>query len=240
MQASFFVYHLTVKYFYCIIICVYRYLHMRERTQEGEHMAKQNTLKEVQERMQELLDARAAELNEAQQKQAEAQAQKAEAEKAIKAATESMDLQAYEKASQARQKAQTAINMYAARFAQLQEKEFIPEAESDKVINSLLAYEEDLAVEFKADIKEPLAALAAIVKSYNAAVVETENTIRSWCAGIHENYDTRGASTYTDPITKERTTRSPVPVPVHRTGYPGCDEYVQLQRALEQMKITEG
>ena len=197
-------------------------------------MAKQTVLQEVKARMQEMQDKKAAELQAIHEKQTEAQTQKEAAELALKEATERMDLDAYEEAKTARRKAQTAIDMYGGRYKQISQQEYISEEESDKVIDGLLDYEKQLAEDFKAAVAEPLKQLAAILTGYQNEVADTERTISAWGANIHANYNTRGASTFTDPATGQPTHRSANPGPVHRMGYNGCNEAAQLKDYLDK------
>lgn len=64
-------------------------------------MAKQTVVEEVKARMQEMQQKKAGELETVRQKQQEAQTQKEAAELAIREATDSMDLEAYEEAKTA-------------------------------------------------------------------------------------------------------------------------------------------
>lgn len=197
-------------------------------------MAKQTVLQEVKARMQEMQDKKAAELQAIHEKQTEAQTQKEAAELALKEATERMDLDAYEEAKTARRKAQTAIDMYGGRYKQISQQEYISEEESDKVIDGLLDYEKQLAEDFRAAVAEPLKQLAAILEKYRNEVADTERTISAWGANIHANYNTRGTTTFTDPVTGQPTHRSANPVPVHRMGYNGCNEAAQLKDYLDK------
>lgn len=191
-------------------------------------MAKQTKLQETKERMQQMQEKKAGELNAIYERKAEAQTQKEAAELALKDATERMDLEAYEEAKQALRKAQAAIDMYGGRYDQISKQEYISEAESDKVIDSLLAYEDELAAGFKAAVAEPLKKLDELQKAYVDAVEDVEQTIRAWTSNIHANYRNNG-TTYAD-----GTNRSPQPVPVRRLPYTGCSEAHQLKDYLDK------
>lgn len=191
-------------------------------------MAKQTVVEEVKARMQEMQDKKAAELQAIHEKQTEAQTQKEAAELALKEATERMDLDAYEEAKAAKRKAQTAIDMYSGKYAQISKQEYISEEDSDKVIDSLLAYEDELAAGFKAAVAEPLKKLDELQKAYADAVEDVEQTIRAWTSNIHANYRNNG-TTYAD-----GTNRSPQPVPVRRLPYTGCSEAHQLKEYLDK------
>ena len=187
-------------------------------------MIKKTTLQEVQEKITELKNTKASQLFEIQTKQAEAKTQLEAAELAIKDATERMDLDAYEEARQAKRKAQTAIDMYSGRYKQIKQQEYISEAESDKVIDSLLTYEDTLAEEFKAEASRLVKELKKLHDEYIKAVSETEQTISTWENTIRANHRTFGVTMYMDKSTGKHTDRSPAPVPVHRTPYTGCAE----------------
>ena len=197
-------------------------------------MATKNITEEVQERIKKLTGDKAAELAKIHQKQNEARTQIEAAGLAIKEATAVMNLEAYEKATADKRKAQAALDMYSGRYDQIRKQEYVTEAESDSVIDSLLGYEKTLEEDFKKAVAEPLKKLAELRKEYEAAVVETENTIKNWERNIHANYSTRGATKYKDPVTGQYTDRSNTPVPVHRLPYNGCSEAIQLGLYLEK------
>mgnify|MGYP007130655362 CR=1 FL=1 len=193
-------------------------------------MAKQTVVEEVKARMQEMQQKKAGELETVRQRQQEAQTQKEAAELAIREATDSMDLEAYEEAKTAKRKAQTAIDMYSSKYNQIKQQEYISEIESDKVIDSLLAYEDELAAGFKAAVAEPLKKLDELQRTYFDAVEDVEQTIKAWTGNIHANYRNNG-TTYTD-----GTNRSPQPVPVRKIPYTGCSEAHQLKEYLDKAK----
>lgn len=194
-------------------------------------MAKQTVVEEVKARMQEMQQKKAGELETVRQRQQEAQTQKEAAELAIREATDSMDLEAYEEAKTAKRKAQTAIDMYSGKYAQISKQEYISEADSDKVIDSLLAYENELAAGFKAAVAEPLKKLDELQRTYFDAVEDVEQTIRAWTDNIHANY--RSAGTI---YAETGTNRSPHPVAVHTTPYTGCGEAHRLAQYLKNDK----
>ena len=196
-------------------------------------MATKNITKEVQERIKKLTGDKAEQLAKIHQKQNEARNQIEAAGLAIREATEVMNLEAYEKATADKRKAQAALDMYSGRYDQIRKQEYVTEADSDSVISSLLEYEDTLAEDFKKAIAEPLKKLADLYKGYKAAVVDTENTIKNWERNIHANYSTRGGTKYKNETTGEWTDRSPSPVPVHRLPYTGCSEAIQLGQYLK-------
>ena len=201
-------------------------------------MPKKNVSQEVKERIQEMKEKKNKELAEITTKKAEAQAQKEDAEKALQKATEVTDIKAYEKAKKELHSAQTAIEMYNGRFEQISNQEYISEAESDRVIDELLSYEQELGADFVADLKEPLNQLREILSRYFADIREVEQTIRSWEVNIHANYSTRGQTIRTLP-NGETTDRMDAPIPVHRQFYTGCTEAHQLEEYLKKAPFKQ-
>ena len=198
-------------------------------------MAKQNTVvQDVKVKMRTLQEDKAAQLDTIRQKQDEARAQIEAAVLSMRQATEALDVRAYEEALADKKKAQTALDMYSGRYEQIAQKDYISEQESDKVIAGLLAYEEDLAAEFKAAAADILRQLAKLHKDYTEAVEETESTLSAWQRYIHANYKTFGRTLRMDPLTGELTDRSKTPTPVHLLRYEGCSEAVITGLYLEK------
>lgn len=204
-------------------------------------MAKQTVLDEVKDRMKEMQDSKAAQLETIRQKQAEARTQIEAAALAMKQATEEMNVDSYEEAKNRKRKAQTALDMYNGRYEQISKQEYISEAESDSVVDSLLEYENQLAEDFKAAAAVHLKKLAGLLKDYKAAVQDTESTLTAWQLDIHANYNTRGTAMYTDALTGQQTHRSPQPYPVHRLPYTGCVEAERMGEYLKkEAPLVEG
>lgn len=196
-------------------------------------MAKQTVLQEVKDRMAGMIAEKTAQLDKIRQLQQEARTQIEAAGLAMKKATEQMDVDAYEAAKTAKRKAQTALDMYAGRYKQIEAQEYISEADSDKVVDSLLEYEDRLTEDFKAALVEPLKALAELLENYSEAVKDTEQALTDWQGKIHSNYRSSTAKYY-DESTGSYTNRSPHPVPVHVVGYSGCVESSQLRAYLKK------
>ncbi len=195
-------------------------------------MNHQNTLQEVKERMKGLLQTRANQLGEIQEQQREAGERLEAATAAMSAATEAMDLDAYETAKREKTRARTALEMYGNRYNQIQKKELITEAESDGVIRSVLDYESELDADYKAALGEHLRALAKLNMDYRDAVRGAEDVLNEWQREIHANY--RSATTV---YAETGTNRSPRPVPVHPMQYAGCTEAVQLEEFLRKFPL---
>lgn len=188
-----------------------------------------NAVTQAKGRMKELLESRAAELRNIQERIDEARTQREAAALAIKAATENTDISAYVAAKAKKAEVDTTIEMYTTRYDQLQKLDFVAEEDSNAVINGLLAYEDQIAADLEAAMMEPLKALDKLYADYMKSVRDTEATIVEWTSRIRPNYSTRGRTVYAD-----GTDRSPVPVPVRTTPYEGCGAAVQLGVYLEK------
>lgn len=173
---------------------------------------------QVKERIEDLTAKRTADLDLISNRQSEAQERLKAAEIALHDAAESMDINAYEKALTAKRKAQTEIDMYAAKYEQIQRQEYVTEAESDAVIDSLLDYETNLTVDFESAIAEPLKQLQALLDKYREEINSTEWIIQEWTGKIHYNYLNRFGGTYSN-----GSRRSPQPIPVRGKTYGGCE-----------------
>lgn len=192
----------------------------------------ENTAEKVRKRAAEMTEAKTKQLLEIRQKQDELRGDLERAEAAVKEATEKMDLDAFEKAKEAKSKAETGLDMYGRRYEQLRRQEMISEKESDEVIKSLLDYEDSLETEFKQAILAPLEALADLTREYRAAIEEAESTIKLWESDIHANYRSETAT-----FAETGTNRSPRPIPVHPIAYIGCREAETVHTFLKAWGI---
>lgn len=189
-------------------------------------------VKEVKEKILTLQANKAAQLADIRQRQAGADKRLAAANKAMNTAAEALDEMAYSKAKQDKQAARAALDMYKARFAQLQAKELCTEAESDSVISSLLEYESALNVKFKTELQSYLDQLQALSDDYHGKINDAEATLDDWQLNIHANYRTRSGCTRIDPETGERTDRMEHPVKVHSVPYYGSQSAEALAEYL--------
>lgn len=160
-----------------------------ERTETGcgghLNMAKQTALEDVKELMADLVEARTAQLEEVQRGIEETRQKLKEVDAAIASATVSTDLQAYEKGTAAKSKLETALSMYTTRLELIRDGEYISEAESDAVVDRLLAYEEQITDRFRADIAGPIETLKNIYNAYAAEFFDIEATLSTWQREIH-------------------------------------------------------
>lgn len=174
-----------------------------------------NVVKATQARIQELKDKKAAELEHINNELKAAAQEYEAATKEMKAAMEVTDVEAYGEAKRKQQAAATKREMFGARYNQLKACEYLTEIESDRVIDALMEYEEEIATDYEAQVKEILGNLKAVHEKYKKAKAETENTINTWTREIHANYRSFGLSSYLDEATGLRTDRSPRPLPVN-------------------------
>ena len=161
----------------------------------------------------------------------------ATAEANLKEATRATDLDAYQEAKAEIGRCKTALQMYEARFAQLNGLSMITEQESDAVIDDLLTYEQNLREDFEKSIEKHIAALAELVGEYDKEVTDIEKAITTWTGTIHSNYRTFGRGSYLDKTTGERVYKSNYAVPVHATPYEGGDAFCLLKDYLKKAGI---
>ena len=153
-----------------------------------------------------------------------ARAAQDQAEADLKKATESTDLKAYSKAKHAKEEAAAALEMYGARYAQLQHNKYVTESESDKVIDDLLSYEKNREQEFRNALAPFVEGLRDLFTEYRNDVTMAENTISTWTSTIHANYRTFDGS------------RSQRPRAVHIIPYTGCAEAREVNTFLDALK----
>lgn len=193
-------------------------------------MNTKNIAKEVTERISQLTDDKAVELTNISANRASARKQLDEADSDMKSAIEVTDITAYEKAKIRYQNASNAIEMYSARYQQLQEKEFVSEAESNRVIDSLLSYEDELKEEYSKAMEKPLKAMKKLHDEYYARIAEAETAIIRWTHEIHANYRNEGT------VYADGSNRSKVPVPVRRAPFNGCTMAQMTKSYLRKVK----
>lgn len=196
-----------------------------------------NTAQEVKARIDEMLARKDADIAEIETKLNEARELIAEADQAIKEATECTCLEKYEGAKRNKVKYENALEMYSERLGQIRRKKLVNEEESDKVIDSLLEYQNALAAEFERNIIEPLKALDNMQAEYQNALAESQSVILEWTQKIHENYISRSGSTRLDKETGKWTNRMERPVAVRSFNYAGCTASVVVGKFLQNTAI---
>lgn len=173
-----------------------------------------NVVIATQDRIRELKEKKAAELEHIDNELNQAIIELDEANKAMQAAMEATDLEAYGEAKRKQLEAKNKKEMYSGRYKQLKACEYLTEKESDEVIDKLLAHEEEIAGTYEEDLKKILGNLKALHEKYINDACDTERTITTWTSQIHANYNSRGSASYVDSVTGERTERSPHPIGV--------------------------
>ena len=199
-------------------------------------MAK-NLLEEINNRMNEMLGQSRAELQTIDDQISSARNEIAEHQKSMDEAQSTIDAEKYLKASDAIRVLKTKIEMLEKRKAQHSEKELVTEEESDRVINSILEYENQIAEEYQKEIKAPINQLRQLTEKYRADVSSAETTIKRWTSNIHANYQ-NPFTTYPN-----GTHRSDTPVPVHNVPYLGSAISIRvtdfLSHVFENKEVTD-
>ena len=175
----------------------------------------ENIITKVQKQIEDLKSQRRAELAKISEELTAVKAERATAESEIKAATEAMDFDSYEKAKRDASRADLKLEMLKARYRQYETKEIVSEEESDKVIASIKIYEAVLGNEYYDAITAPIKQLRALTDKYLEEIRTAENLMVQWTQDIHKNYRSE-TTTYED-----GTNRSPRPVPVRTTPFHG-------------------
>lgn len=179
-------------------------------------MNTENKAKEIQSRINQLIEEKAASLADIQVEIDKAVEREAAAVAEMKIAMESTNVEAYQEAKSKKLAASNALEMYRARLKQLTERKFLTEAESDEVIDELLEYEDVLKEDFMKSLEAPLKKLNELYKEYIARVDEAEKIISRWTNEIHANYRNFHG------IYPNGNNRSERPLPVHNLPVTGC------------------
>lgn len=199
-------------------------------------MKTKNVPAETMKRIEGLEKKKADELTNIKQKLLESRTALSSAKDAIQNATERTDLKAYQDAKEKEAEAAAAIEMYEARYKQIECREYVTQKGSDEVIDQLLQYEADIAEEYVNAIAGPVAEIKKAHDDYIQSVQNAEHTIASWTGRIHHNYRAE-LTTFPD-----GTNISKVPVPVHQIPFTGCAESAVVGVFLDKLvekKISE-
>lgn len=191
-------------------------------------MLKTNKAEEIGSRINEMLAKRKADLDKADEKEEEARARLALVEEEIKKAADEMNAEAYEEAITKKHKINITLEMLRDKHKQIRNQEYITEAESDAVIESLLKYEDELAAEFEKDIAPLMHQLTDFYKDYAEKIYKTENVITTWTNKIHAYYKTSGG------------TRNEHPQKVHFLAYTGSPRAERVRHFLVNEKYFDG
>lgn len=195
------------------------------------------TPERIKTKMQELISEKERDYALIETKRAAALKQLKASEEALEAASANMDAAAFDQASQEKHRAETVLAMCAAKSEQIKAHRYISEAESDQVIDELLAYEDQLAADFVKAAGKLLDKLDECQKNYAAEVQEVEQIITTWCSQIHPNYRARHGTTYYRD--GKQTDRADRPIPVHNDyagGYKGCQASILIENNLYELR----
>lgn len=192
-------------------------------------MKTNNIVEEVNEKIAVLKSDREKELTAIQAHVAEETKNLNEASKAMAAAIDSTDLGAYERAKTEKTRAETALEMYSARYKKVKNLEFITEEESDAIIASLINRDRELTLEFASDLDAALETVRDLLKRHEREKKELSATVERWTRDIHHNY-----LSATTTFRETGTNRSPKPIPV-KAGDP-CEEYNITKQYLNQLR----
>ncbi len=190
-----------------------------------------NTAAEVRERIEEMIGDKAQKLADIQEKiEAERKAE-AEARAAIEQAVADLDFDRNHEAKRALEQAIERRELLSKRAELYRSRKLVTEEESDRVIDSLLRYEKDLAAEYVAGLNKILSQLEEMTSNYAANVDEAERVILSWTQNIFPNYRSDTAR-----YQGGTTNRAPQPVPVHTIAYLGCAESIITKEFVKKLR----
>lgn len=189
-----------------------------------------NRAKEVQEKIRNLIETREKTTADILEKIDAARRAECAAQEAIDKATAALDFEMNHKAQLDMTAATERRVLLQRRFDQLNSRKLVPEDESDKVISSLLQYEQDLADAFEKEVSAPIATIAKLFREYREKVQETERTIDKWTREIHPNY-----VSYRTPQHPAGAHRSPTPLSVHTLPYFGSDLSYRIDNFLKDV-----
>ena len=154
-------------------------------------------------------------------------------DQAMKAATERMDVGAYEAAKQNRQKLLTRAEMYQARRNQVYQKELVSETESVEAIESLKAEAQALAVSFENKIEKALGGLREEYTKYMTEAGTIQRVASAWTGNVRANY-LSDTTTYRDGTNRSK---NPVPVRLHQSkGAAYVKDILDKYKGLQEMR----
>ena len=190
-----------------------------------------NTPAEVRKRIEEMLQDQARQFDDINKKIAAERKAEADARAAIEQAVADLDFDRNHKAKRDLEEAIERRELLSKRAELYRSRKLVTEEESDKVIDSLLRYEGDLAAEYVAGLDKILDQLEEMTSKYAADVEEAENVILSWTQRIFPNYRSD-----TGLYQVGTTNRAPNPVPVHATAYQGCSEFLITKEFVKKLR----
>lgn len=180
----------------------------------------------VLKRMETLLANRDLEIKKLEDLRAAAEAEKKNCQKLVEDAKDKMDLCAFQEARKKTQDIQDRIELYSARIGKIKNARMVSEEESDSIIDSLTAYEDDMAAEYELEAGKIIEKLRVMTDGYLGRVNETEKAIKQWTTLIHPNF--RSSTT-----TVNGSNRMDAPVPVHPIAYRGCGAAISASKFVD-------
>ncbi len=190
-----------------------------------------NTAAEVRERIEKMLEEQTRQMDVIQERiEAERKAE-AEARATIEQAVADLDFDRNHEAKRALEQAIERRELLSKRAEMLRSRKQVTEEESDRVIDSLLRYEKDLAAEYVAGLSKILSQLEEMTSNYAADVKEAEDAIFTWTQQVFPNYRSE-----TGLYKGGTTNRAPNPVPVHAIAYHGCTESIITKEFVQKLR----
>ena len=151
-------------------------------------MKSKNVLTETKKRLEQIREKRNKEtylvddkLSKLRDEQAKLQAEQAQA-------SDDMNLGRYSELSEKLSVVNTAINMYETKRTSLTSVIGITSDESDKTIDALISYQDDLGNQFISAIAEPIAKIEKLLANYDAYLADLRSTISTWQAEVNHTY----------------------------------------------------
>lgn len=166
--------------------------------------------------MQKLIDEKEKEGTEIRDKIAILETEIIKTEEQKEKAMENTDIKLYESKTKEIEHLQMELEMFKSRYLMLSENRKITETESDSVIDSIIAYEQEKEIKYYEDIMQALETVKSIHEEYTKEVKEAEDTIRDWTMYVHPNYRSFNRTLY-----RNGTHRSDTPIPVRSIPYTG-------------------
>lgn len=149
-------------------------------------MSKNTVVEDVQKMMYDLKKKRAAAIEEIEAKKRDAEKDLVAAQAEMAEAASVTDVDAYDKASEHKRKAQIAVDMYSARCDQIMKQELISGQESDEVINSLQKYIRGLESGFTNDARAAVDAIIVLLDAYFTEVEQTMKVYKEWTLTVRD------------------------------------------------------
>ena len=151
-------------------------------------MKTKNVLTETKKRLEQMQDKKRRETSVVDDKLAKLRDEQAKLLKEQAQASDDMNLDRYAELSEKLNTISTAVSMYEAKKTSLTSVTDITADESDKTIDALRDYQNDLASQFISDIADPIAKIEKIISDYDADLVDLRNTISVWQAEVNHPY----------------------------------------------------